>query len=381
MRKTSTLVLFLLFQHFIFAQVPNIQGIIINEILLDPNANDNAGFFDTDGDGIYFDTEDEFIELHNTTGADVNISGWTIGDDEGTYYTFPSNTIIAAGGFLVYMDGYSGTPPSNFVVAGNMGLNNNGEPIFISDGSECIVVRIGTSSISANPCPGSMAITDEESWGVDDDCASTGRSPDGSANIENSQGPPDCLASPGFGNSALPVELSYFTADLKQDIITLAWRTETEANNEAFLVEHSTDGIRYETIARINGAGDALFPIYYNHVHTSPKAGWNYYRLQQVDYDGAASYSAIRSVFIRKENSTSLYPTLASDFINFQYQNDAAQTATALLYSLEGKVITQFLLEPGTTTKSLAIDHLPKGQYILKAIFEQHTTVHRFVKQ
>ena len=78
----------------------SLQGIVINEILADPNGAQN---FDTDGNGAA-DTGDEFVELYNTTGAPVDISGWTLNDADGgsgADFTFPAGTIIPAGGHVV----------------------------------------------------------------------------------------------------------------------------------------------------------------------------------------------------------------------------------------------------------------------------------------
>jgi len=64
---------------------PAVQSaIVINEIMYDP-ATDND--------------DDEFVEIYNRSGAAVDISRWRIND--GIDYTFPSNTIMAAGAHFV----------------------------------------------------------------------------------------------------------------------------------------------------------------------------------------------------------------------------------------------------------------------------------------
>jgi len=87
----------------LFAQ-GNISGVVINEVLLDPNTTttpsgctgsgaDNSSDIDNDG---MSDTDDEFVELYNTTGSPVDIGGWTLADNDGTSFTFPGGTMIAA---------------------------------------------------------------------------------------------------------------------------------------------------------------------------------------------------------------------------------------------------------------------------------------------
>jgi hypothetical protein len=39
------------------------------------------------------------VELHNPTGTPIDLSGWAF--TEGIDFTFPSQTVLAAGGYLV----------------------------------------------------------------------------------------------------------------------------------------------------------------------------------------------------------------------------------------------------------------------------------------
>src|SRR6056297_2026987 len=81
----------------------NLDGIVINEVMIDGNADDGT-FFDTNGDGISSPTRDDFIELHNTSGSAVDISGWQIWDGSQVRHQFEPGTTIQAGGFLTVID-------------------------------------------------------------------------------------------------------------------------------------------------------------------------------------------------------------------------------------------------------------------------------------
>ncbi|MEM8508392.1 MAG: ExeM/NucH family extracellular endonuclease [Bacteroidota bacterium] len=97
--------------------VPNI---VINEILFDP-AGDLTG--DANGDGTRDFAEDEFIEIVNLDGRDVDISGWTLSDDDGGAFGFPEGTILINNCTAVLFGG--GTPTGDF----GMGL------VFVDDGT------------------------------------------------------------------------------------------------------------------------------------------------------------------------------------------------------------------------------------------------------
>ncbi len=63
---------------------PRLSPVVINEIMYHPISEND---------------DDEYVELHNRSGALVNLGGWRLQD--GISFTFPSNTIIAAGGYVV----------------------------------------------------------------------------------------------------------------------------------------------------------------------------------------------------------------------------------------------------------------------------------------
>ena len=55
--------------------------VVINEIMFDPSA--------------VYDSRGEWIELHNTTGAAVDLDGWTIGDETYDRHTIQGVTIAS----------------------------------------------------------------------------------------------------------------------------------------------------------------------------------------------------------------------------------------------------------------------------------------------
>lgn len=116
-----------------------LNGIIINEILVDPNG---AVSFDTDGNGTSAAT-DEYIELYNSSNSAINISGLQLWDDGvGNWFTFPAGTILQAGGHAMVMTGLqpggslpTGAPNDLFFSAGrNTALiNNTGDNVTLYD--------------------------------------------------------------------------------------------------------------------------------------------------------------------------------------------------------------------------------------------------------
>ena len=109
-----------------------------------------------------------------------------------------------------------------------------------------------------------------------------------------------------FGQSAysniaqiiVPVELTSFTALVKNDGVLLEWTTATELNNMGFEIERK-ESLEWYTIGFIKGRGTTTQISNYeffndlSELNTSTKLS---YRLKQIDFNGAFTYSNIVEV-------------------------------------------------------------------------------------
>jgi hypothetical protein len=112
-------------------------------------------------------------------------------------------------------------------------------------------------------------------------------------------------------DNPLPIELLDFSAKKKDTEVVLSWTTASELNNDYFIVERSIDGEHFEAIGKINGAGNSSKQLSYELIDVAPKLGVNYYRLKQVDFDGAYSYADVRSINFIGENDVQIFPNPA----------------------------------------------------------------------
>ena len=101
-------------------------------------------------------------------------------------------------------------------------------------------------------------------------------------------------------NRPLPVELVSFGVKVVRAVdAQLNWRTASELNNDHFEVQRSTDGLAFKDIARVAVQGTTSSATAYAHTDAGIGAaltGPVYYRLRQVDRDGASSYSPVQAV-------------------------------------------------------------------------------------
>lgn len=115
---------------------------------------------------------------------------------------------------------------------------------------------------------------------------------------------------------SLPIELISFTGKAGKDGNHLEWTTASEINNDYFTLETSPDGINFNAIATIPGAGNSnqiLNYSFFDNENLAIESGdVIYYRLKQTDFDGKYSYSKV--IALNRLNGTKL--TVKSLFVD-----------------------------------------------------------------
>ena len=117
--------------------------LVINEIQADPHSS----LGDANYDGIVDPAQDEFVEFVNDSSASIDLSGWAFGDFLEIRHTFPPGSFIAPNCGIVLFGG--GTPSGHFgnslvqvASSGMLGLNDQGDIVYLYDDSMSIVKTI-----------------------------------------------------------------------------------------------------------------------------------------------------------------------------------------------------------------------------------------------
>lgn len=100
-------------------------------------------------------------------------------------------------------------------------------------------------------------------------------------------------------DGVLGATLLNFTANLNEKYQTiLEWNTAKELNCDRFEVERSLDNVSFSYFSTVKGNGTTDEPKYYKDIDKSPAMGFTYYRLKQIDFDGAFHYSKSVNVYV-----------------------------------------------------------------------------------
>ena len=91
---------------------PHLQ---VTEVLVDPPQ-------DVDGDGVVDALKDQFVELFNAGGHPMDLSGWSLGDDDGAPFRFPVGSVIRPQGlFTLFGGGTTDIDAGRFSAGGRIG--------------------------------------------------------------------------------------------------------------------------------------------------------------------------------------------------------------------------------------------------------------------
>lgn len=159
----------------------------------------------------------------------------------------------------------------------------------------------------------------------------------------------------------LPIELMSFDAKKEKENVLLNWSTQTETNNSHFMVEHSTDGIRFRALGRIEGAGDATNIQHYQYQHNDPGSGIHYYRLLQVDFDGQSEYSDIISLEFDAKPDIQVFPNPFRDWVRVEY--DLSNPVQFKVFDVNGRLLFS---ENVREAQALDLGFLKTGVYFAK---------------
>jgi PKD repeat protein len=167
----------------------------------------------------------------------------------------------------------------------------------------------------------------------------------------------------------LPIELVSFFGEYKAPKTQLKWTTLSETNNDYFTIERSTDGIHYEMLGTVDGAGNSNNPISYSFDDENPFMGTNYYRLTQTDFDGKFVRYDPFEVMVNDEATEFLvFPNPTEDVFNLDFSSYSFEPVTIKVMDLAGKIVYGTILQSSfdkRVTFKLDASNFIDGTYLI----------------
>jgi hypothetical protein len=172
----------------------------------------------------------------------------------------------------------------------------------------------------------------------------------------------------------LPVELLSFSGKVDNGAVVLKWATASEINNDFFTIEKSEDGVFFEVIGAIAGAGNTNSRMDYSFTDDNPYE-LAYYRLKQTDYNGAFTYSSIIKVSEELCGTNEIEIASSNGSVNVLVNSTASGKLTISIYTLSGTLIfnSDNQIESGCSTIKVSPDVTRNSIYLVSASLNAQT--------
>jgi hypothetical protein len=171
----------------------------------------------------------------------------------------------------------------------------------------------------------------------------------------------------------LSVSLLNFTAEKKDGQAILKWQTATERNSDHFIIERSTDGVKWTGVGSHSAAGNSNSVLNYKLIDRAPEAGTNYYRIKSVDFGGAYKYSDIKKVDFGSLRSATLIDAKPNPFTNtlsIRYHNNEEGMVRINILDALGRIVatTERNAPKGEDSMILDTSFYSSGVYFVSVV-------------
>ncbi|MGP8214703.1 MAG: T9SS type A sorting domain-containing protein [Bacteroidia bacterium] len=168
-------------------------------------------------------------------------------------------------------------------------------------------------------------------------------------------------------SAPLPVQLTAFTAECQNYFALLQWTVATQSNNDYFTIDRTQDGVNYQTIAVVKGAGNSSEPITYSATDESPLNGISYYRISQTDFDGHTD-NLNTIVYQPCESAKSVNAfVINNNTIDIEINSNSTETYTITVMSTLGQVVSTQTYNASLGLNDYKIyTNVSRGIYILQ---------------
>jgi hypothetical protein len=185
------------------------------------------------------------------------------------------------------------------------------------------------------------------------------------------------VASVNAITTPLPLRFVSFTAQGENGRVVLTWETAAEINNDHFVVQRSDNTANWLEIDSVKGANNGGAVSSYVRYDEHPLEGMSYYRIEQIDIDGKASYSTIRAINLNAASAKLIVsPNPATTIITIHSTIDEPLRISILNSS--GQVVAVPSITNGSA-RTFTVSAMPPGIYFFRIEHDHFTETRKVV--
>ena len=178
---------------------------------------------------------------------------------------------------------------------------------------------------------------------------------------------------------ALPLRLLSFDGSYNGKQTTLRWEPAEETGVRDFVIEKSTNGTSYATLATVSANNNATAAYTYTDGGALPTN--TYYRLKMRDLDGRFTYSNVVLIRIGKNaGGIKVYPNPATDILVAEHA-PATENTVVNIYTADGKLLISKKAAAGSVKTSVNVTSLNTGKYLIAVSDDNGKSTMNFIRQ
>lgn len=177
----------------------------------------------------------------------------------------------------------------------------------------------------------------------------------------------------GFTNRSLPIQsLDFNSIDKQTNGIKLNWKTLNEQNTLEFEIERKySNEETWMTIGKTPAAGQSSKELTYSYSDvTYAQRDKIYYRIKQVDVDGAFTYTDIKGIELKKNSQVKLdgYPNPVKDLYHLTITGAKDDKVSIDVFDILGRSVSRKTLSivKGSNYHDLNMGTYTPGTYIVR---------------
>ncbi|MEP6747452.1 MAG: T9SS type A sorting domain-containing protein [Bacteroidota bacterium] len=169
-------------------------------------------------------------------------------------------------------------------------------------------------------------------------------------------------------NNALPVLFSMQQVECLNGAAVIRWKTTQEENNSRFILQKSADGISWQDIGSVPGAGNSSIEKSYSYTYSFSQSGQTFYRIGSEDFNGRIQYN--KAMLLNcdgNRQAVTVYPNPVSDLLWVAVTLPYPLLAKTTLTTTEGRIVhvQTNSLPAGSSGFSIATKNFAAGMYLL----------------